>query len=122
MASTIGQPLPPVLTSDRGEPLFFTLSETALRLRVSVRTIEREIAEGKLVAARIRGLVRISAFELSTYIAASTTRCLSGKDMIDGKCASKRMEDALKRHFRPALPARTRSRSKLLCAARKSMV
>jgi len=103
-----------------GDPLFFTLPEAAFRLRVSVRTVEREIADGKLTAVRIRRAVRISSIELSTYIANTTRKCLSGNDMIDGKSAFKLADDVLKRHFRPAQPAPTRSRSKLLCAARKS--
>lgn len=48
-----------------------TLAEAADRLRVSVRTIEREAADGRLALVRIRSRRMIDPFELARYIAAA---------------------------------------------------
>ena len=108
------------LAKSGSDPQFLTLQETASRLRVSVRTVEREIADGKLSAVRVRRRIRISLDALSAYIAVATPKCQSANDTTVGKSAFRLIDDALKKHFRPVPPVPTRSRSKLLCAARKS--
>jgi len=91
-----------------------TIQEVADRLRVSVRTVEREIAAGKLRAVKVRRLTRILEPELQGYISRA---CLSANAPTTGRSVSASVVDAvLRRLSRPAQPAPTRSRSKLLSA------
>lgn len=46
-----------------------TLAETAHELRVSIRTIEREISDGRLVVTRIRSRPLIDRSDLQAYLA-----------------------------------------------------
>ena len=48
-----------------------TIAETAERLRVSARTVEREIAAGRLACVRIRSRRLVDPADLAAYIAAS---------------------------------------------------
>ena len=45
-----------------------TIAEAATRLRVSLRTLKREIAEGAIATVTIRGCVRILAADLDAYL------------------------------------------------------
>lgn len=54
--------------STKPEPLFQTIEEFAADLNVSVRTIEREIAEGKIVPILIRGRRRFDPRLRSAYL------------------------------------------------------
>jgi len=45
-----------------------TIAEVAAHLRVSDRTVKREIAAGELKAIRIRGCIRIAPSDLDTYL------------------------------------------------------
>ena len=57
-------------------PTVLTLHEAAARARVSIKTLGREIAAGKLSVLRIRGCTRILAADLDAYLT-SARRCLS---------------------------------------------
>jgi excisionase family DNA binding protein len=97
-----------------------TLQEAAARCRVSVRTLEREAAEGRLAIVRIRTRRLIEPGELDRYIAASR-QCQSAARATDGKSESAQaLAAALSSAFRPAPPAPTRRRSKLRSAAGSS--
>ena|ERR1700756_118729 len=90
-----------------------TLAEVAKRLRVSLRTLEREIAEGKLHAIKLRHRRMIVEADLAAYIAALRCQCENVRTVGKSESASA-VADALKRRFRPAPLELTRSRSKLL--------
>jgi len=99
--------------------MLLTLQEAAARLRVSTRTVKREIAAGRLQSVRIRRLVRVPEASLRVYLA---TACRSANETTVGKSESALVLDAALRklsHRAPHVP--TRSRSKLLIAAQKSM-
>jgi excisionase family DNA binding protein len=64
-----------------------TIQEAADRLRVSVRTVEREIAAGKLRAFKVRRLTRIPEPELQGYISRA---CLSANVPTTGRSAGVR--------------------------------
>ena len=49
-----------------------TISEAAERLRVSVRTLEREARDGRLAIVRIRSVRLVAPAELDRYIAAQS--------------------------------------------------
>lgn len=51
-----------------------TLADVASRLGVSVRTVEREIRDGRLRAIRVRGAVRILESDVTAYIASQQIR------------------------------------------------
>lgn len=54
------------------DPLVFTIPETAKRLKVSLRLVEREIAEGKIKVARLgKRRMLVPAFEIERYIRAT---------------------------------------------------
>ncbi len=96
-----------------------TLQEAATQLRVSVRTVRREIGDGRLVAVQVRGRLLVEPGALQDYIAASRTQapCPSDAKATAGKFASvQAAASALSNAFRPAPPAGTRRRSKLRCA------
>lgn len=98
-----------------------TLSEAGARLRVSARSVRREIADGHIAAVQVRSRLRISASELARYIASRESRCQSENTVNAGKLESlSAVAGALSRHFRAAPPGPTRSRSKLRSDVRKS--
>ena len=102
--------------------MLLTPSAFAAQLQVSARTVRREIADGRLAAVRIRGLLRIEPAEAARYIAAAReAACQSGGTATDGKFESLAAAAvALSKHYHPAPPAPTRSRSKLRCSAASS--
>lgn len=51
------------------ERLALSLSDVAERLAVSTRTVEREVAAGRLPALRVRGDRRVRASDLDAYLA-----------------------------------------------------
>lgn len=98
------------------------LAEAARRLHVSVRTLEREHAEGKLAIVRVRSVRLVSSEELARYIAAcQEVPCQSAKSASATKSDSVwAAANALSARFRAEQPETTRARSKLHSAARKS--
>jgi excisionase family DNA binding protein len=98
-----------------------TIAEAAQALKVSERTIRREIADGRLRAVRLRSLYRIRPEDWQAYLAAQPAACPSDRSATDGRFASvSAVADALSRLYRPAPPAPTRAPSKIRSAARKS--
>ena len=96
-----------------------TITEAAQRLHVSVRTLEREVADGKLAIVRVRSRRLVDEAELTRYIAAQS--CRYEKSAIAGKSASDwAVAAVLNRLSRQAQPEPTRSRSKFRSAAAKS--
>lgn len=92
-----------------------TLKAAADLFGVSVRTIRREIADGRLVAYRLRRALRIDAAEVARY---RSTLCLSASEEIGGKSASHSATvDDLNARCRPAPAAATRSTRKLTFGA-----
>src|SRR5690349_11275489 len=91
-----------------------TLAEAADRLQVSVRTLGREAAAGRLAIVQVRSQRRIRPSELERYIAASeATTCQSERREIAGKSESaSAMAAALNAVFPLARPASTPSPSK----------
>ncbi len=55
-------------------PKFYTIEQIADCLEASTRTVRRWIQEGRLVAHRINGLVRISDEDFQTFLAAYRCR------------------------------------------------
>ena len=105
------------------KPEFHTLAEVADRLRVSVRTLEREIRDGKLSILRVRSRRLVAASELERYISAGEIRtCQSERSASAGKSvsASEVADLALKRLYREAQPRQTRGNSRLRSGERKS--
>lgn len=98
------------------------LSEVADELRVSVRTVEREIALGKIAVVMVSSRRRVARAELDRYIAAhQEIQCRSEKSVSDGKLESLRATvNALSARFREEPPEPTRKRSKLWSAASRS--
>ena len=104
-------------------PEFSTLAEFAARLRVSVRTLEREIRDGRLSIIRVRSRRLVAAAEQARYIAAQgESVCPSEKSVSAGKSVSvSEVADlALKRLYREAQPRQTRGNSRLRSGERKS--
>ena len=98
-----------------------TLAEAAARLRVSARSVRREIADGHIAAVQVRTRLRVSTAELARYIAARETRCQSENTANAGKLESlSEVASALSKHFRAAPPGPTRSRTKLRSGGRRS--
>lgn len=96
-----------------------TITEAAERLHVSVRTLEREVADGRLGIVRVRSRRLVDESELNRYIAAQS--CRYEKSVIAGKSASDWVvAAALNRLSRQAQPAPTRSRSKFRSDAARS--
>lgn len=87
----------------------------AERLRVSARTVEREIAAGRLACVRIRSRRLVDEADLAAYIAESRrVECQSENAAIAGRSELLSLvESALSAHCQPALPEPTRA-----CAAR----
>lgn len=96
--------------------LLLTLAEAAERLRVSVKTVRREIADGRLNPVRVRSRILLRQSDLDNYIACqSAGGATAGRSGYHSAVAA-----ALSKHFPPELPEPTRSRSKFRSAARKS--
>lgn len=101
-----------------------TLADCARRLQCSERTIRREIAAGTLAAVRVRGLLRVTQDALAAYIASLTIEPSCPSDAC--QAADIRSESlsllasVSSAHYRPALPAPTRGRSKMRSAAERS--
>lgn len=96
-----------------------TLAEVAERLRVCVRTVEREIAAHRLALVRVRSKRLIRADDLARYI--SALPCPSASEAPDTKSASASAAvNALSEHFHQALRSPTHARSKSRLAARAS--
>jgi len=55
-------------------PALLTLSEAAIELRCSRRTVERRIASGALPVFRDGALVRVRAVDLARYVQRRTSR------------------------------------------------
>lgn len=96
-----------------------TIHEVADLLRASPRTVDREIAAGRLGIVRIRRRRLIEAAELDRYIAENRVReCQSDSVAIAGKFDSAlAAARALSNVYRQAQPAPTRSPSKLRSGA-----
>ena len=102
-------------------PDLLTLEEAGKRLKVSARTVRREIADGRIAAVAVRSSLRITAAELARYIASRESRCQSENTVNAGKFESlSAVAGALSKHFRAEQPGPTRSRSKLRSGARRS--
>lgn len=100
-----------------------TLREAAARLRVSVRTVERECADGRLAIVRVRSRRLIDPAELDRYIAASQViACPSAEKATAGRSvlALESEARALSSVYPKAQRAPTRSRSKLRSGAARS--
>lgn len=95
--------------------MLLTLPAAAARLSLSRRTLEREIAAGRLAVVQLRGAVRIDENDLSAYIDRSkhTRRppCPSENAAIDGmsefKAAARESKEALGRLLRKRTPSTT---------------
>lgn len=97
-----------------------TIAEAADKLRVSVRTLEREALDGRLAIVRVRSRRLVDSAELERYVAAQTV-CQSGGRETAGKYASVlAAARAWKNAYLQVPPAPTRSRSKMRSGASKS--
>jgi len=103
-------------------PDLLTIAETAERLRVSARTVEREIAAGRLACVRIRSRRLVDPADLAAYIAESRRiECPSASMADAGRFASvSEVAAALSALCPSAPPVRTHSRSKLRSGAARS--
>jgi excisionase family DNA binding protein len=67
-----GAPVPPdqpdALTTRRPDPLLVTKAEAAERLGVSVRTLERLVATGRLPQVHVERLARLRVSDLEAYV------------------------------------------------------
>lgn len=100
--------------------MLLTLPEVAKHLRVSLRTLEREVADGRLAIVRIRTRRMVDPAELARYIAAASQGqpCPSASEETATKSASaSAVASVLNALFRPAPPLPTRVRSKSRLAA-----
>jgi excisionase family DNA binding protein len=99
-----------------------TLLEAAEQLRVSVRSIEREAADGRLAIVRIRSRRMVDPAELDRYVADSQVRaCQSASEATATRSASASAAvAALSEHFRLAQRSPTPARSRSRLAARAS--
>src|SRR5690606_20447676 len=99
--------------------MLLTVRETAERLRVSARTVEREIAAGRLSCVRVRSRRLVDPADLAAYISASreqTCRSESEPTGIKSEYASA-VVAALSGLCHPVRSVPTRSRSKLRSSA-----
>ena len=106
-------------------PLLHTLDEAAAQLGgVSVRTLEREIADGKLAVVHVRGQRRIAHADLEGYIArhrryiAPPAAGPSANVVPFGTSASRSADDELSALL--ARGAKTRAPSRRRSASRRS--
>lgn len=91
-----------------------TIPQAAERLSVSRRTVEREIADGRLRAIRVRGLLRVDPADLDAYIREQVHQCRSASVATDGRSESvSALVAGLSVPFLPVRVAPTRGRSKL---------
>jgi excisionase family DNA binding protein len=98
------------------------LPAAARRLGVSVKTLRREHADGRIRLVAIRGVLRVRPAELDRYIAQQEeAACPSAEKATDGKSAfALEAARALSVAYHPERRERTRSTSKLLCAGAQS--
>lgn len=109
--------------SERPVTVWLTLAQVANRLQVSARTVRREIDDGRLPAARVRGIMRIDPADLAVYFEEQKAACRSAATEIAGRSDyGPVVADALNELFPRARPAGTRKRSRLLSAAASSTV
>jgi len=102
-----------------------TMADVAGHLNVSVRTVRREIADGQLRAASVRGRLRISVEDLHAYIRARADAV--ALKVSDSKAAITRMDrnaqqlvaQAMDRWERASVPpSPPGKRSSWICPAR----
>lgn len=105
--------------------MLITLREAAEQLRVSERTIRREIGSGRLQALRVRGLMRIDQADLDAYLSQSRIQQAppcpseSAASVIRSECVLA-VDSALSGRFRPAPVGPMRGRSKMRSGAATS--
>lgn len=101
-----------------------TLPAAADALGLSRRTLEREIAAGRLAVVQIRRAVRVAQSDIDGYIQRSRRyrmpACPSENVVTFGTSVSRSPASALSAALDAALPGRTRSRSKHRSAATTS--
>ena len=103
--------------------VLLTLPAAAEVLALSRRTLEREIAAGRLAVVRIRGAVRVAQSDLDGYIVRlrryqeQPDPCQSANVATFGTSASRSRGSALSAALDEALPGRRRLHSKLRSAA-----
>ncbi len=103
-----------------------TLDAAAIQLAISRRTLEREIASGRIATVRVRGAVRVAQSDVEGYIVRlrkyqeQPSPCQSANVATFGTSASRSRGSALSALLDEALPGRTRSRSKHRSAATTS--
>lgn len=96
--------------------MLLTLPQAAGQLGISRRTLEREIADGRLPVVEIRGAVRIDEADLREYIVAQRKTkarpCPSENAATDGmsafKSAARESSEALARLLRKRTPSPSR--------------
>jgi excisionase family DNA binding protein len=102
-----------------------TVAEAAAWLSVSQRTVRREIADGRLPAAKVRGIMRIDPADLAAYFARQKAEnsCRSAATATDGKSEYESVVvAALSGLFPPARPAGTRKPSRARSASARSLL
>ena len=82
-------------------PALLDIRAVAHRLSVSASTVERLIASGELEGVRVRRSIRVTPAALDAYISALKP-CQSEKYTTGGKFASRSMDGASKKLYRPA--------------------
>ncbi len=88
-------------------------------LGVSARTVRREIADGRLPAAKVRGIIRILPADLSAYFERQKAACRSGDTETAGKSGYELVVAAALSGLSPlAPPAGMRKRSNLRSVGR----
>lgn len=93
-----------------------TLAQVAEQLQVSERTVRREVAEGKLQALQIRGIIRVSVEALEAY------KCLCAKEVSVGKYESPSTVSGTKRRYRAEPAKQTQSSTKPSFGGRRSIL
>ena len=56
------------MMSYRAKPAYMSITDTAIHLAVSRRTVKRWIADDKIVAVKINGIVRIPIAEIERLV------------------------------------------------------
>lgn len=99
--------------------MLLTVAEAAERLRVSARTVEREIAAGRLACVRVRSRRLVDDADLTAYISASREQtCRSESAETDSRSEyASVVAAALSGRCLPVRSVSTRSRSKLRSGA-----
>ncbi|MBI4997818.1 MAG: helix-turn-helix domain-containing protein [Rhodocyclales bacterium] len=101
--------------------MLLTIPATAARMGVSRRTVEREIADGRLPVVGVRGARRVDEADLEAYIARSritnTRPCPSENEEIGGMSAFRSAASASSAALDRLLQKRTPWSTKPDCAA-----